>query len=102
MTINLKAIKHLLDTSTSDTGWLSNVEVQDTWYEYSAVELSTGETIDVGQAVEEVLLIATPLIRAQIAADIRALKTEADLMGVSDLVWNRAIEDAARIAEEGN
>ena len=52
-------------------------------------------------ALEAALPHIEAALRTQIAADIRALKTKADLMSATDLKRNSAIDDAARIAEEG-
>jgi len=100
------AIHHLINTAQSPSGWLSDLPgstVDDR--NKSVVSGSIGGTIDVTQAVVETLTVALPHIeaalRTQIAADIRALKTKADLMSATDLKRNSAIDDAARIAEEG-
>lgn len=52
-------------------------------------------------ALEAALPHLEAALRKQIAADIRALKTKADLMSATDLKRNSAIDDAARIVEEG-
>ena len=56
---------------------------------------------DTRTALEAALPHLEAALRKQIAADIRALKTKADLMSATDLKRNSAIDDAARVAEEG-
>src|SRR5690625_3120040 len=84
------AIHQLRTTAQPPSRWLSDPTgptVDDR--NKSLVSGPIGGTTDVTQAVVETLTVALPHIEAalrkQIAADIRALKTKADLMSATDL-----------------
>lgn len=111
MSIPEEAIKaatgHLLATAKDPYGWLSDMQVIEIDTGLGIVETGACGTIDVVQAVEEVLMTTLPHIRAQIAADIRDEMNRPELIEMADRYegyfqgQRSGLEDAARIAEEG-
>lgn len=68
------ASDHLFSTAKSNTGWLSDLRVLDIDTSNGTITSgSIGGTIDVLQAVGEVLAVAVPAIRSAVAAELREM-----------------------------